>query len=169
MENLFENCYTMSKERYISWAKNPVKKNKLKLIWIVLTFFIAMTMLQAFLSHDFLLLPFYLVLIVFCLYRCFFQNRVLFIKQYKANAASQGKREWERIIKLSDCIHVEDGNIEVQYQWDQVKEYFENKDDFIIVFKNGSGIRLDKKGFVKGTYEEFLVFINNKFDKIIIK
>jgi len=169
MEILFENCYTMSKERYISWAKNPAKKNKLNLIWNVLTFFIAMTMVQALLSRDYLLIPFYFALIAYCIYRSFFQTRVLFVKQYKANAAAQGKSEWERIIRLSSCIDVEDGNIKAQYQWDQVKEYFENGDDYIFVFKNGSGIRLDKNGFRKGTYEEFLVYINDKFDKMPIK
>ena len=162
MEKLFENRYTMSKERYISWAKNPVKKNKLNLIWYVLTFFIAMTMIQAIISRDYLIIPFYLVLIAYCIYRSVFQTRMLFIKQYKANAATQGKSEWERIIRMSESIKVEDGNIKAQYQWEQVKEYYESKNDFIIVFKNGSGIRLDVEGFTQGTYNEFMVFIDSK-------
>lgn len=166
---LFVNCYSMSKERYLSWAKNPVKKSKIKLIWNVLIFFITVTMLQATLSKGYLLIPFYLVLIAFCIYKGYFQTKVMFLKQYKANAAAQGKGEWERIIKMSDCIDVEDGNVNVKYQWDQVSELIESKNEFIFVFKNASGIRLDKNGFKDANYEAFLAFIKGKFENIPIK
>lgn len=168
MEILFENRYIMTKERWMDWANNPIKKNHFTIMWIILMIFTLYLFLNSILSGDIIFSTFYIFMTVFCIYRGFFRTKLLLIKQFKLIASNQGVIEWERVIQFTDIITVIDGNTTSHYQWIQVTKFIENKNYLILVLKNGLGIRVDKNGFTKNIYENFLKYIENQFPNITL-
>jgi hypothetical protein len=166
MQTLFENQYTISKERYMEWAKNPLKKNYFVIFWLVLMLFAIFLLINAVLINDVLFSAFYLLVIAFCIYRAFFRTKMLISKQFKSLTIIQRATEWQRIIEIADHITVTDGNTTTQYQWSQIKELLDHKNYLVLVFQKGLGIRLDKQGFTKGSCDEFLKYIKDKNIKI---
>lgn len=165
METFFENQYTMSKNRFIEWAKRPIRKNIFVYIWFVFAA-IAFLMSIFFLVNNDTNFVFYMLLVLFCLYRSFFRAKLLLAKQFKLIAINQGKEEWEREIHIGSSIILNDGNTKAEYQWNQVKELIDDKDYLILVFEKGIGIRLAKNGFKKGTSDSFLDFVKNEYQSI---
>lgn len=168
MEILFENRYTMTKERWIDWINNPIKKNHFTIMWLIFIIFTLFLFLNSILSGDIIFSAFYILMTAYCIYRGFFRNRILLIKHFKLIASNQGVMEWERVIQFTDIITVIDGNITAHYQWNQVFKFIENKNYFILVFKYRIGIRVDKNGFTKNTYEEFLQYIKSEYPNITL-
>ena len=168
MEILFENRYTMKKERWMDWANNPIKKNPFKIIWIILMIFTLFMFLNSILNGDIIFSAFYTLMTVYCIYRAFLRTKLIIIKQFKLIAGNQGALEWERVIQFTDVITVIDGNTTSHYQWIQVVKFIENKNYLILVLKNGLGIRVDKNGFTINNYENFLRYIKNQFPNITL-
>lgn len=166
METLFENQYTMSKNRYFEWAKRPIKKNAFVYMWLGIMVFTLSMSIFSIINNDIIYFAFYMLLTVFCIYRCFFRAKMLLSKQFKAIAISQGKEEWERVIQIAGSIIITDGNTKTEYQWNQVNELINDKDYIILVFQKGMGIRLDKNGFKKGTTDSFLDFVKKEYQSI---
>lgn len=166
MEILFENRYTMTKEQLMDWANNPIKKNYFKIMWIILMILMIAMFCNSILSGDIMFLALYLLMTAYCIYRGFFRNKIILRRQFKIIASNQGAMEWKRVIQFTDSITVIDGNRTSLYQWNQVIKFIETKNYFILVFKYGIGIRVDKNGFTKNTYENFLQYIKNEFPNI---
>lgn len=166
MELLFENRYMMSKKRLMEWAKHPIKKNMMINIWIgimVCTFFMFIFSLVV---NAKLFSAFFLLLSAFSGYRAFFRYKILLTKQFSVIAITQGKEEWERVIQFTNCIIVNDGNTKTEYQWSQIMGLIDDSDYLILLFQRGIGIRLDKKGFTKGSTDSFLEFVKKEYRSI---
>lgn len=166
MELLFENRYMMSKRRLTEWAKHPIKKNMMIIMWIgimVCTFFMFIFSL---IINDRVFSAIFLLLAAFSGYRAFFRYKILLSKQFSVIATTQGKEEWERVIQFTNSIMVNDGNTKAEYQWSQIIELINDNDYLILVFKKGIGIRLDKKGFTKGSTDCFLEFVKKEYRSI---
>jgi len=166
MEILFENRYMMNKNRFIEWAKHPIKKNILAIIWFVIMIFTIFMSILSIMNKDIIFFIFYMLMSVFCIYRCFFRTKFLLSKQFKVIAINHGNDEWERVIQFGDSIILIDGNTKTEYQWSQVRELINDRDYLILVLGKGIGIRLAKNGFIKGTADAFLDFIKNECQEI---
>lgn len=83
-------------------------------------------------------------------------------RQYKALTIIQQAKEWHRVIRFADTIEVFDGNNTMTLHWDQIEKLIDQRNELILVFPKGMGIRLDKSGFTKGSQAEFLEAIKNK-------
>ncbi len=145
MDILFENRYTVTRERFLDWIKNPIKKRRIMILWTILTFFTGYMFLILILNQQLLFASIYLGLTAFCVYTGFFRFKLLAIKHYKLLSTNQGTVEWERIIQFSDCITVVDGNTTTQYMWNQIDKALDSKNYLVLVVNSGVGIRLDKK------------------------
>lgn len=166
MDILFENRYTVTKERWMDWGNNPIKKNHINVIWIILMIIMLLLFLNSILNGFNLFSTFYILMTGFCIYRGFFRRKLLLVRHFKLIARNQGAIEWERVIQFTDDIIVIDGNTTSRYQWVQVVKCIENKNYLILVLGNGLGIRVDKSGFTKNTYENFLKYVKNQFPNI---
>lgn len=169
MEVLFENRYTMSKDRYVNWAKHPIdliKKNVIVFMWLCIMLITSFMSVFCIVNNDLGSSVFYLFMTAFCIYRSFFRAKMLLSKQFKAIAISQGKEEWERVIQFSNSIIVNDGNSKIEYHWSQVNKLIIDKDYIILVFQKGLGIRVDKNGFIKGTTDSFLDYIKKEYQNV---
>ncbi|MDP4089119.1 MAG: YcxB family protein [Bacillota bacterium] len=166
MEVLFENRYMMTKERYMDWVKNPIRKNYFVIFWLVLMVFTTLMFIISILSNDMLFSFFYVLMAVFCIYRAVFRRKMLSSKYFKSLAVNQGAEEWERVIQFTDNIAIKDGNTTVQYQWEQIDKLIENEKYLILTLKNKLGIRISKDGFTKGTPDTFIQYIKNQYQSI---
>jgi len=168
MEILFENRYTMTKELFFLWAKNPIKKNYFWIFWLVFMVITIIMAIYSALNEDIIFSAFYVLLAAFCIYRGYFRNRVLLAKHFKVLSVNQGSTEWVRIVQFADFIKVSDGNTITQYQWSQIMKVIENEKYYILLLQDGLGIRLDKNGFTKGTSDTFLQYIINNYQSITL-
>ncbi|WP_059173995.1 YcxB family protein [Bacillus sp. FJAT-27445] len=162
METAFQNEYTVTKERFMEWAKNPIQRNCFFIFWIFFTLVTAVLSIYYLFIHDTAFSSFYLLLSVYCVYRGFLRTRMFTERQYKALTIIQQAKEWNRVIKFADTITVYDGNNTMTLEWNQIVKLIDQKNELILVFSKGMGIRLDKSGFTKGSQAEFLESINNK-------
>jgi len=128
MEILFENRYIMSKERYMDWARKPIKRNYFIIMWLVIMSFTVFLFLNFILNQDLISSIFSLFLTMFCIYRAFFRSKILISKQFKVLAMTQCANEWERVIQFTDYIVVIDGVTTTKYNWSQVVELIDSKD-----------------------------------------
>ena len=110
MEPQFVNEYTVSKKRYLEWAKRPVTPDFTQYLWIALAVIIPVFAVISAAYDDIVYLLLYVFLELFCLFMIFFRKKLLLAKQFKALTIVQGKDEWERRIELGDKIKVTDGN-----------------------------------------------------------
>lgn len=115
MEVLFENSYRMSKERYMDWARKPIRKNYFDIMWLVFMSFTLFLFINSILNQDLISSVFYLTLTMFCIYRTFFRSKMMISKQFKVLAMAQGTNEWERVIQFTDYIVVIDGVTTTKY------------------------------------------------------
>jgi hypothetical protein len=166
MEILFENRYKMTKERFMNWAKNPIKKNYLIVLWLILMIITIYMSITSIFNRDIFFSAFYLFLTMFCIYRGFFRTKILISKQFKVLAITQGVDRWERVIQFADCITVIDGITTTKYKWSQIVKLIDNKDYLILTLNNKLGLRIEKDGFTKGTPDSFLQFIISKYPSI---
>lgn len=166
MEVLFENCYTMSKMRLDEWAKRPIKKNNISFMWLGVMVFAFFMLVYYILNKNIVFSVLFMLLMAFSIYRYFFKAKIVLTKQFKILSSIQGKEEWERVIQFTNSINVTNGNAKMTYQWSQINEFIDDKDYFILVFKNDVGIRLDKNGFTKGTADSFLDFVKREYQSI---
>ncbi|WP_316569410.1 YcxB family protein [Neobacillus sp. YIM B06451] len=162
METVFQNEYTVTKERFMEWAKNPIQRNYFSVFWLLFTIVTFVLSIYYFFIHDTAFSFFYLVLTAYCVYRGFFRTRMFTARQYKALTIVQQGKEWDRVIQFADTILVSDGNNTMTLQWNQIVKLIDQKNELILVFPKGMGIRLDKSGFTKGSQAEFLEVIKNK-------
>ncbi|MHB8129840.1 MAG: YcxB family protein [Mobilitalea sp.] len=162
MDIVFENCYTMTKERFLNWAKHPIKKNYFIVLWVVFMILAFIMFFISIINDDIIFSFYYLMFLMFFIYRIFFRIKIIASRAFHIISCNQGSKEWLRVIQFTDCILVIDGNSTTQYQWNQIDKLIDEKEYLILLFKNKRGIRLTKNGFTKGTVELFLQFIKNE-------
>jgi hypothetical protein len=168
MESQYENCYLMTKERYISWVKHPISKNYFSIVWILMMIVTLLLSLNYIMTGDIVFSIFFLYLTFFCVYRRFFRARLMAAKVYKTLCTGIGAVEWERVIRLNGEIEVIDANTTGKYQWNHVLKIIENEKYIILALGRDAGIRLDKAGFTIGTAESLLLDIRQKYSNIEI-
>lgn len=162
MDVKFENCYTITKERYMDWIKHPIKKQYYFLLWALLMAVSILMLIISILDFEMIFSVIYFLFTLFFIYRIFFRTRLLSARAFKIISVNHGCNQWERCIQFSDNITVIDGNVTTLYHWCQVKKLQDNKVYFILVFQNNTGIRLDKQCFTKGNYEEFVEYAKHQ-------
>ncbi|HOJ80046.1 MAG TPA: YcxB family protein [Clostridiales bacterium] len=169
MDPQFVNEYTVSKLRFLEWAKRPVTPDVTQYLWIAMAVIIPAFAVISAAYDDIVYLLLYAFLELFCVFMIFFRKRLLLARQFKALTIVQGKDEWERRIELGDKIKVTDGNSAIEYEWAQVKEFIADRDYLILVMARRLGLRLDRSGFTKGTGESFIEYMKNEHAGIPIK
>jgi len=150
----------------MEWAKNPIKKNYFIFLWYVLLVFAIYFFIYSIINKEINSSYYFLLIAVFCIYRCFFRGKILLSKHFKILTINQRANEWDRIIQFADDITVLDGNTTIDYKWSQIEALIDTKNYLILVLQKGLGIRLDKKGFSIGSYEAFLEHIKNNYPSI---
>jgi hypothetical protein len=166
MEILFENRYTMSKERFMDWASNPIRKNHFVIMWLVIMSFTVFLLLNSILNQDIFSSVFSLFFTMFCIYRAFFRSKMMVSKQFKVLVMTQGANEWERVIQFTDYILVIDGVTTTKYKWSQVAELIDSKDYLVLMLNKRVGLRIEKDQFTKGTPDTFLQFVKDQYPSI---
>ena len=98
---------------------------------------------------------FYLLMVVFCVYRAFFRDYIAARKQYAQLAKIYGCESWLRTITISDTgIMLEEGNSSMQCQCADVARVTEKGDKIWLVMNSNTVIRLYKSACTEGSWEE---------------
>lgn len=159
MDNLFSCEFTLTKEKYLSWAKenNLYKKRKIvTAMWCAITLIIIAVAIWV----NFLPL---LVLTLYTLYRAFFRWRLLTAKQYDELAKGYGGSDWTRCVSFDDeHIYVKEANLSAEYDYSKLERIEENGSYIKLHFANGTVIRLYADKFTQGTWDECKAFLSGK-------
>lgn len=169
-----ENSYKVTKRKYMSWARESLKKRgkKLLIMWGVAAVLAAGVTIYSLVKKDLVHGCLYAVITAFCIYRGFLRMDMLLAKQYKVLEKIQGAKDWKRTITLerkSDKITVVDGNQTAQYKYKNVIKLKEIGNYYWLYFNDGISISLDKDGFTEGTREDFIQFMKHNHPSIALE
>ena len=162
MTQQYKNQYNMDWERIQEWQKYSFQKDMLKPIWLLLMVTTAYLGTLAIIQNEQGLGMVYVFLFSYALYQAFFRKRMNLKRQYERSVKQQGHPTWQRTITIGEGIHVEDGNMVLDYSFQNLHKVMEKGDYIFLSFRNGMGIRLLKSAFVEGDAESFLVFIREQ-------
>lgn len=162
METLFENQYQMTKERYFSFYKNPIKMNYMKIMWIVFMIISLVMAVMSVVGGQSGYFFYYGLILLFAAYNAFFRQAHVASKTYKKLVTQMGGDAWQRDILVGDKIIMKDLNTLSEFHWNQISHVVINQEYVALVLVNDLAIRLDKKGFVKGSYQDFVEYLKGK-------
>ncbi len=166
MNNQFEVRYTVTKERYLKQAENPIKANRLSIVWIILMGVSLYYSYDALVGGYWLFCGFYLLLALFSAFQAFLRVRFFLLRAYKKAAKRQGCDQWVCSIRLGDEISVKNGNTLVTYHWEDIEKYRDQEDAVVLLFDDKSSLRLAKEEFVAGDADQFITFLRKEHPDI---
>lgn len=169
-----ENSYKVTKNKYMGWARESLKKKnkKLLILWGIAAAVAAAVTIYSVAKTDLVHGSLYAVITAFCVYRGFLRMNMLLSKQFKVLRALQGAKDWQRTITFeekSTKITVVDGIQTAQYKYKDAVKMKEIGDYYWLFFKDGISISLDKNGFTKGTQEDFIRFLKYNHSSIALE
>lgn len=168
MHSIFENKYEVNKEVMMDWGRHPLSKGQqrvqtgFRILWLVFAVFCLFNLISAFMAQAGAFVFFYSILLVFCLYRVLWRNKLVIGKQYQILSKAQGQPSWERTIRLDDKIRVYDGNNSSEFQYSQVTGTVEDSRYIALLLGTGQGIRLEKDAFTMGNAQELSEFVRHQ-------
>lgn len=158
-EILFENKYTLSKQRFMEWGKENAfsgKRLPFAIYWFL--FAIGLTVFAC-ITKEWVAL----VLALFCLYRACIHWLVVTNNQYNILAKHHGRADWtRRILFQPESIQVIDTDASVEYRYGDITEIKENGNYVKLLANNGTVIRLYTDMFVETNWQECKKFILTK-------
>ena len=171
MDIIFENSYTITLEKYLSYcdypigktAKNRLKKWKFKMV-IAAALFIIGALIFAY-TKEWVGLTITLALFMICPYRVLFQRKVLNKKIFNLALQAFDSNTWIRTTTFSDDIKVKDGNSESTFQYSYIKKISEDNEYYYLWHDDDFIIRIFKTGFSIGNPKGFNDFIQSKIMK----
>ena len=90
--------------------------------------------------------------------------RLVNVLEKNAKRLNNGKIEKTRVV-FGDNIVMDEGKAHLEFEYSQIEKIVETKNLLALIIGNNASILVLKDGFVKGTQEEFMKFINEKIQK----
>ena len=159
METQFEIHSHLEKKHYVEYYRYILNK---RILWVVIYILACLLSLVLFLVSNKLR---------WLLYGCFFAVYAVWIyfrpwlvagKQVKRETKFEGTETLESVTKFGDVICDETKTQSVNISYDKLEAIRIAKHVIILTDVRKMAFILDKNGFVKGTFEEFLPFIQEK-------
>jgi hypothetical protein len=168
MDELFENRYTVTRERLLEWAQRPARRDFFLILWAAMLLFSAYECAVTTVAGDWLFAGIYLLLALFCAYRIFLRRQVQVNRMFKKLSDMQGTAQWQRVVVLGEEITVHDGSTTVRFQWRQVREVIVRDDALLLRVPGNLAVRIFPDSFTKGSEESFLQFLRARHASIPI-
>ena len=110
------------------------------------------------------LLASYIGLIVCCITLLFMAFcPIIMIKGLQDNSKRLNNGTIEKtVVDFNENIIMNEGRVHLEFEYSQIKKIKQTKNFIVLMISNHSAILVFKDGFIKGTKEEFLKFINEK-------
>lgn len=156
---MMRNEYIVTWKVYKSWLwENKMKPPRLVFTIIWGLFGLAMTALFV-LSLS----PLYLLMLIFCIYRLFFRDTLVAMRQYGIMAKTYGQKDWLRTIVFDrEQITLQEGQVSVNYAYADISEVREQENKVWLIFRNKAVIRMYKDCFVDSDWEACRDLIEEK-------
>ena len=156
---MIKNEYEVTWKVYKSWLfENRMKSPRLTftIIWIIF----GLVSIGMYVVSRFSL---YLLMVLFCIYRAFFRDILVTMRQYGFMAKTYGQKDWLRTIVFEEeQIISQEGQVSVNYNYSDISEIKEKDNKVWLIFKNKTVIRMYKDCFVDSDWEECRTFIERK-------
>ena len=168
MDIIFENSYTITIEKYLSYCDYPIgkaAKNRLKKWKIKMMAAVALLIISALIfsfTKEWVGLSISLALFIICSYRVLFQRKAMNKKIFNLMIQALDSNSWIRTSTFSDDIKVKDGNSVSTYQYSYIKRTSEDNEYYYLWHDDDFIIRISKTGFSIGNPKEFIDFIQSK-------
>lgn len=165
MEQQYINQYKISFELFKEWANNPIGKNairnrkkgiRLRVIGIACSILIAAL---GVVTNDYLFILIGALTFVLFLVRLFYLPSKMIKKQYNLFKKSQNDKDVTRTITFADNIVIDDGRSSTHYDYSEISKMSEDEEYFYLFLNADMGLRVRKDSFIKGTCEDFRVYI----------
>lgn len=156
---MIKNEYRVTWDIYKSWlSENRMKSPRLTFIIIWIIFGLVMTgMYVAFRE------ALYLLMLLLCIYRAFFRDILVTMRQYGLMAKTYGQKDWLRTIVFGEKqIISQEGQVSVNYEYSDISEMKEKDNKVWLIFRNKTVIRVYKDCFVDSDWEECRALIERK-------
>ena len=158
METQFEIHSHLEKKHYVEYYRYIWRK---RITVVVISAVLGVVLLALhFLTNDYhLFTGIWGVLYAIWLY---FRPWMAAAKTVKRETKFEGTEILESITKFGDEIHDATKHLSMTAPYDKIKEIHFSEHVIVIRDTRNNDFILDKNGFTKGTFEEFLPFIQNK-------
>ncbi len=171
---MFENQYTVDVKRYISWYAPPVTKRRGFKLWMgILALSTAMTLMGYIFNAGGKIISIGWMLMFIGCYRGFFFDRVYAKRQFYAICRSMDKgaeQQWKRrnVLHHNGVDSFTDDKLCAALKWEDVDRIREDR-HHVDIHGGDDVIRFEKDSFVKGTAEEFILYLEEKLPHISIE
>lgn len=157
---MYKNEYPVTWKLYKEWITDSKFRGRRLVFTIIWCLFTIASIVASFFDSFW---PFYLILILFGIYRAFFHDYVIGKSTYKRLAEVRGCEDWVRTITISDEeIEIIDGNSNTKYQTANIVNITEKGDMVRLDISATAAIRLYKSAFIEGDWENCrLIFDRN--------
>ena len=115
----------------------------------------------AFILRENIFLFIGLALVAVYLYRIFFLFRKREVSPPPPGRMRPMELKWERVIRFGDRIVVDDPRESGTYSYGQIERMTENPAYLTLWFSDLSTLRVSKKGFIIGTCEDFIAYMEH--------
>ena len=172
-----KNEYKITKRLMKSWAKGWYFNGAINIFTLfVECFCVALYiffpyMMIHLMGHKAVLEPLYTVIFVIChagalllLSLIYVTPRSVYTTQYRIYSKDYCVKKWQRIVEFTDdeIIVNDDDNSVLKFEYSTIKRVKEKRKMVIVFLKSGFEIRLYKKAFVEGSWEECKRLISRK-------
>lgn len=146
-----KNEYEVTWKIYKSWAIESMFRGK-RLAFMIFWLVLGTIFLFGAITDRIVYLPFFAL---YCFYRAVFRNLLLAKKQYGVLAKNYGMENWKREISFEENeIILAEGNVRLQFSYEDIRNINEKGDKIWITFKNLTALRLYHSAFVHTDWME---------------
>lgn len=156
---MFENEYLMDKRLLKEYVYNSIGKK-----YIINGFFVFITGLIMYLLIEINVRYVVLTCSLIGLYFAIFFPGILINSFEKTGRQLNNGKIEKTNIKFNTNILMKEGNVQMQYEYSQIKKISETKNFFVLSLGNESAILVHKEGFIKGNKENFLEYMYKKIN-----
>ncbi|MGI5825404.1 MAG: hypothetical protein ACOX7J_07520 [Bacillota bacterium] len=159
MENLiFENRYQTTRELLEIYTKEILAKRFQKQFWILVIIFALLT-IPGIVTQDYIIAVLAAAGFVVTLALTVFFPRLMFRQMEKIQHKIHNGKKPNTVVEFGDSIHLQEGKCEIALEYPQITEIYFLSQIYVLMFEKSNGIMLKNDAFVKGTAEDFRIFI----------
>lgn len=171
MEILFENRYTMDRERFIYMFKNPGRIDIFPVLWVIFGLYFLFCAVVGAMNSSMPQFIYGAILLLLCCYMAFIRPGTCAEKTYTRLCGLHGGETWECSYRFGVDVMLTEGAESVKYDWAEISKIAENSKYYIIRVKRTTSIFLDKESFTVGSAADFISYVRkvHPYIPIIVK
>ena len=158
---MFENRY-LTEDKILKEYIIKVISKKMFILCSVFIVLLSILLLGAWRERDVFGMGWYSSGVLILLVTMIGSPYFMYMEMKKMGETIHNHQTFETVVIFDDKIHLKEGDFSLTIDYTQIKKIHQLKYSCVLMFSKNQGIIIKQNSFVKGSFDEFLLFMNKK-------